>query len=196
MKAYTGVTADGQAVHYVDKKRWLWILSVIYPVQPLMFLWFHAQSGNIGWLILPFVLNYAVAPLVDWAIGEDHNNPPEEIIMQLERDPYYRRLTWIIVPLHFMALLTTAAYATTQPLNAWEFVLVAAFSGIIAGLAINTGHELGHKNSTFEKLLAKIVLAVAAYGHFTIEHNRGHHKTVSTFKDPASARMGESIYKF
>ena len=34
------------------------------------------------------------------------------------------------------------------------------------------------------------------YGHFWIEHNRGHHRDVATPEDPASARMGESIYKF
>ena len=65
-----------------------------------------------------------------------------------------------------------------------------------AGLAINTGHELGHKKSALERTLAKIVLAVPAYGHFWIEHNRGHHRDVSTPEDPASARMGENIYKF
>jgi alkane 1-monooxygenase len=40
------------------------------------------------------------------------------------------------------------------------------------------------------------VLAIPAYGHFTIDHNLGHHHSVSTPDDPASARMGESIYKF
>jgi len=40
------------------------------------------------------------------------------------------------------------------------------------------------------------VLAVPVYGHFWIEHNRGHHRDVSTPEDPASARMGESIYRF
>ena len=69
-------------------------------------------------------------------------------------------------------------------------------AGMTAGLAINTGHELGHKNSKLEKLLAKLVLAVPAYGHFTIDHNRGHHRDVSTPEDVASSRMGESIYKF
>ncbi len=34
------------------------------------------------------------------------------------------------------------------------------------------------------------------YGHFRIEHNRGHHTWVSTAEDPASARYGESIYRF
>ncbi|HEX7385157.1 MAG TPA: alkane 1-monooxygenase, partial [Burkholderiaceae bacterium] len=37
---------------------------------------------------------------------------------------------------------------------------------------------------------------VPAYGHFTVEHGRGHHRWVSTPEDHASARMGESIYRF
>jgi alkane 1-monooxygenase len=32
--------------------------------------------------------------------------------------------------------------------------------------------------------------------HFFIEHNRGHHKNVSTDLDPASSRYGESVYAF
>ena len=40
------------------------------------------------------------------------------------------------------------------------------------------------------------MLAVPAYGHFTVEHNSGHHVKVSTPEDPASSRMGESIYSF
>ena len=40
------------------------------------------------------------------------------------------------------------------------------------------------------------MLAVPAYGHFRIEHNRGHHRFVATPEDHASSRMGESIYRF
>ena len=47
-----------------------------------------------------------------------------------------------------------------------------------------------------ERWLAKLVLAMTGYGHFYIEHNRGHHRDVSTPADPASSRMGESIYRF
>jgi alkane 1-monooxygenase len=35
-----------------------------------------------------------------------------------------------------------------------------------------------------------------SYGHFTIEHNRGHHQRVATREDPASARYGESYWAF
>jgi hypothetical protein len=50
-----------------------------------------------------------------------------------------------------------------------------------------------HKRTKLETLLAKIVLAVPAYGHFCIEHNRGHHRDVATPDDPASARMGVPV---
>jgi alkane 1-monooxygenase len=69
-------------------------------------------------------------------------------------------------------------------------------TGSVGGFCINLGHELGHKNTTLERWLAKIVLAPTAYGHFYIEHNRGHHRDVATPADPASSRMGESIYRF
>lgn len=196
MKGYTATSPDGEAIYYVDRKRWLWALSVVYPLQPFLGIWLHANTGNEAWLFLPLLLNYGLAPLIDWLIGEDHNNPPEAVIMQLDRDPYYRRLTWIVVPLHFVALIGTAWYAGTQDLGPGAVLGLAVIAGMVSGLAINTGHELGHKNSAFEKRLAKIVLAVAAYGHFTIEHNRGHHRDVATPEDPASARMGESIYRF
>lgn len=196
MKGYTGVLPGGEAVHYVDRKRWLWLLSVVYPLQPFVAIWLHFNTGNEMWLLLPILVSYVIAPLLDWAIGEDSNNPPEAVVMQLDQDPYYRRLTFIVVPLHFVTLVGCAWYAATQPLSGWAFVTLAAVAGITAGLAINTGHELGHKNSKLEKSLAKVALAVAAYGHFSVEHNRGHHKDVSTPSDPASARMGESIYRF
>jgi len=196
MKGYTGVSASGEAIHYVDRKRWFWLLSVVYPLQALIPVWLHAATGNELWFFLPFLSNYAVVPLLDWLIGQDTNNPPEEVIMQLERDPFYRRLTYIVVPLHFITIIGCAAYALTQPLSWWAFILLAVVAGMTAGLAINTGHELGHKNSKLEKTLSKIVLAVPAYGHFTVDHNRGHHSLVSTAEDEASARMGESIYTF
>ena len=54
MKGYTGVLADGQAVHYVDKKRWLWLLSVVYPLQPFISIGLHAKTGVEAWFLLPF----------------------------------------------------------------------------------------------------------------------------------------------
>jgi len=117
-------------------------------------------------------------------------------VPQLEADPYYRRLTWAVVPLHFAALIGGAWWVGTNDLSWWAVLLFAYVVGADSGLGINTGHELGHKHGAFEQALARLVLAVAAYGHFTVEHGRGHHRAVSTPEDSASARMGESIYRF
>ena len=196
MKGYTGVLENGEAIHYVDRKRWLWLLSVSFPLQALMPVVLHAYTGNELWFFLPFLLNYLVHPALDAVIGTDANNPPEEVVMQLEQDRFYRRLTYIVVPLHFFILIVCAVYAGTQDLSWWAFILLAIVAGLTAGLAINTAHELGHKNTRIEKAFAKFALAVPFYGHFTIDHNRGHHMLVSTPEDEASARMGESIYRF
>lgn len=44
--------------------------------------------------------------------------------------------------------------------------------------------------------MSRLVLAPVAYGHFFVEHNRGHHVRVATPADPASARYGESFWEF
>jgi alkane 1-monooxygenase len=196
MKGYTATLPSGAAIYYTDRKRWLWAMSVFYPIEPLVGIWLHSLSGNELWLLLPLFFNFGLGPIIDWTLGEDRNNPPDAVVMQLDQDRYYRRLTYATVPLHFVTLVGASWYASTQGLTVWGLIGLAIVAGMTSGLAINTGHELGHKNSKIEKLLAKLVLAVPAYGHFTIDHNLGHHRNVSTPGDPASARMGESIYKF
>lgn len=196
MAGYTGVTASGEAIYWQDNKRWLWILSVLFPLQPFIGLALHHYTGVEAWLFLPLLLNYVMAPLADILLGADPNNPPEEVVRQLDQDRYYRYLTYAVVPMHFVALLGVAAYAGTQDLSTGSILGLAVIAGLTSGLAINSAHELGHKNTRIEKLLAKLALAVPGYGHFTIEHNRGHHRDVSTPDDPASARLGESYYRF
>ncbi|MFQ6006096.1 MAG: alkane 1-monooxygenase [Woeseia sp.] len=196
MKGYTATLETGEAIFYRDRKRWFWMLSVLYPLEPFLGIWLHAETGYQAWLLLPLALGYVVAPILDWILGADENNPPQAVVLQLDGDRYYRLLTYIVVPLHFVTLVGTAYWAGTQYLAWWATIGLAVVAGITSGLGINTGHELGHKKSKLERILAKIVLAVPGYGHFWIEHNRGHHRDVATPEDPASARMGESIYKF
>lgn len=72
----------------------------------------------------------------------------------------------------------------------------AYVTGANSGLGLHTAHELGHKHDLLEQWLARLALALPAYGHFTVEHGRGQHRWVATPEDHASARMGESIYRF
>jgi alkane 1-monooxygenase len=69
-------------------------------------------------------------------------------------------------------------------------VLLAYVAGTDSGLGLNTAHELGHKHNRLEQWLARLALAVPAYGHFTVEHGRGHHRWVATPEDHASCAHG------
>ena len=193
---YTATDADGLRVQYRDRKRWAWALSVVWPLVPLTGLAAHHLTGYEIGLALPLVISYGLLPLLDALIGEDRNNPPEAVVPQLDADRYYRWLTWVTVPLHFVALIACAWWAGTQDLSGWALVLLAYVAGADAGLGLNTAHELGHKHNRLEQVLARLALAVPAYGHFTAEHGRGHHRWVATPEDHASSRMGESIYRF
>ncbi len=193
---YHAYDVGGRPVDYVDHKRWAWSLSVVYPLLPFAGMAAHAYTGWQLALALPLLLSYGLMPLLDFLMGEDENNPPEAVVEQLEQDLYYRWLTWATVPLHFVALIGCAWWVGTQHLSWWAVLLMAYIAGVDSGLGINTGHELGHKHNRSEQWLARLVLAVPAYGHFTVEHGRGHHRWVATPEDHASSRMGESIYHF
>ncbi len=196
MTAYIGQSADGVAIYYRDGKRWLWALSVLYPLQPFIGMALHWYTGFEAWLLLPVATTFIGGPLLDAWFGEDRNNPPAEVVMQLEQDRYYRVLTYLAVLMHLVSFYGAAWWAASQTLSAFGYAAIALVAGMTSGLAINTGHELGHKRSRLERGLSRLALAIPVYGHFTIDHNRGHHIDVATPDDCASSRMGESIYRF
>ena len=190
------MSADGTLVTYTDRRRWLWSLSLFWPTMPVISCLMAANSGQVAWFWGTLVVWYGLVPIIDHLLPTDSSNPPTEVVPQLEEDSYYRVLTYLTVPIHYFTLIYTAYIVGTQNLP-WYAILGLALSvGVVNGLAINTGHELGHKKTKLERWLAKIVLAVVGYGHFLIEHNRGHHVDVATPIDPASAKMGQSIYGF
>jgi len=94
------------------------------------------------------------------------------------------------------ARAVAARLASTGTLSLLGYLGLALTTGVVAGIAINTAHELGHKKDKLERWLSKIALAQTFYGHFSIEHNRGHHVSVATPDDPASSRLGETFWRF
>lgn len=196
MKTYTFDDPDLGRISYTDEKRYLWMLSVLFPLIPFVGMGLMDRTGYQWTLWLPLVFLYAVIPLLDYLFPNDRNNPPEQVVPQLEADAYYRILNHVTVPLHFVTLIGGAWFVASQDLGWFGLLGHSLMVGAISGFGINTGHELGHKKDAMDRLAARLVLAVPFYGHFQMEHNAGHHAEVATPEDSASARLGESIYKF
>jgi alkane 1-monooxygenase len=161
-------------------------------------------SAQVPLWIGPILL-YVLLPALDRFFGPDGQNPPDEAMERLENDKYYRYCTYIYIPFQYASVLLGAYLFTASNLNWLGFegglgwfgkIGVALSVGVLGGVGINTAHEMGHKKDTLERWLSKITLAQTAYGHFYIEHNRGHHVRVSTPEDPASSRFGETFWEF
>ena len=196
MTTYTLEHSQKGLITYTDKKRWLWLSAIIWSLLPLPIMALFLVTNNPWSLIVPLEIGFLLVPLLDYLIGMDTSNPPEEIVPQLEADPFYRRILIAAIPMHFVTLGAGALLVGTQELPIGFFVAFSAIIGLYSGLSINTAHEIGHKNTKLERMLSRIVLSVSGYGHFCIDHNLGHHRDVATPEDPASSRMGESIYRF
>lgn len=181
---------------YRDPKRWLWLLSTLFPLTVILNLLRFERDAAPVWLFVTPVFIYLVIPLLDHLLGPDGRNPPEAAVAQLEADGWYRALVIAFVPIYYLLVVLGAWLAARhagEPL-VWLGLLLSV--GAISGGAINAGHELGHKHPAWERWLARITLAPVAYGHFYVEHNRGHHRLVASFADPASSRLGESFWRF
>lgn len=189
-------TVDGRTKRWRDKKRYLWPLALVVPLLPFGA---HAEAERWGldvfWFLGPLWILVGI-PLVDTLIGTEKGNPPPWAEDQLERDRYYRILTYLYLPLQYAGFFWGAWMFTHADLSTTAKVGLTLTVGAVGGIGIANAHELGHKKDQLERWWAKVVLAQTAYGHFEVEHNRGHHTRVATPEDPASARFGESFWAF
>jgi alkane 1-monooxygenase len=196
-------TIDGQLVRWRDSKRYLWILGAVIPLIP-MGIWgmYALTEWSAWWWFGPFFV-FVIIPVFDLLAGLDPNNPPDEIIEALEEDRFYRWITYAFIPFQIAGFVWGCYLlgggtlpGIEDPLSVVDKIGLATGLGMVAGIGINTAHELGHKKESLERWAARVALAQTFYGHFYIEHNRGHHVRVATPPDPASARLGETVWEF
>ena len=190
------VPSEPSAATWRDPKRYAWLLGLIIPLGPFL-AWAYVRVTGLGafWFLGP-ILVFGVFPVIDILRGLDKSNPPDSVIKWLEQDRYYRWCTYAFIPLQYAGLVFACWLWADGGLSTVDGIGLALTMGIVSGIGINTAHELGHKRAGLERWLSKVALAQSGYGHFFIEHNRGHHVLVATPEDPASARMGESVWAF
>jgi len=181
---------------WTDGKRYAWLLGIVVPLTPFFaWLYWHLTGFEGFWFTAP-VLVFVIFPLLDMVIGLDSTNPPDSVLKFLEQDRYYRWCTYLFIPIQYAGLIFACWMWSSGDLSLVGSIGLAVSMGVVGGIAINTAHELGHKRANSERWLSRVALAQTGYGHFFIEHNRGHHVKVATPEDPASSRLGESFWAF
>ncbi len=144
-----------------------------------------------GWTWLTVVMLATCLPLLDWLLGDDGN-------LHLGADVVgYRFVPWLYIALQ-IATTIWAATAIAKP-----GVGLIESAGLTASVGVTTGvfgflaaHEMVHSTQRTERGVGLLLLASVFYMHFRIAHIQGHHRRAATASDPATARLGESAYRF
>lgn len=154
---------------------------------------YYGGIWSLGSIYVAFVM----IPLLEQFLPKSDENFPPEVEEKKSVSRFFDFLLYLNIPILYGLIAFLFWRIGQGDLATFEIVGMICNVGLVIGTSgINVGHELGHRSTHYEQIMAKILLLPALYMHFFIEHNRGHHKNVATPEDPASARLGESVYAF
>lgn len=140
---------------------------------------------------------FGIIPLLELLLPSNNQAIPAAVEQTRAQQKLFDWLLYLNVPLIIQIIAFAIWQANSQELSTNEYIGLTISLGIVLGSnGINVGHELGHRTQTWERFLGKFLLLPSHYMHFYIEHNFGHHATVATPDDPASARYNETVFQF
>ena len=150
----------------------------------------HQLGG--GWTFLTPVVLFGVIGALDMLIGRGETGGFVKADSPIHR---IAPMLWLPIQVALIFwLLWEFALGRLTPLEIFGMTLsIGAVSGAVG---IVFAHELTHRINWFERFVADILMVSVTYHHFCIEHVHGHHRTVGTKEDPATARLNESFYRF
>lgn len=164
-------------------------------LSPALFLLSIHSDGIAAFSVVIF--NFILIPLLEPFLPNSAKNLPETRAATIKNEPIFDWFLYLNIPLVFACLLLFVQTAQAGSWQATEWLGFSLSLGVIFGVnGINVAHELGHRTKKRDRFFAIVLLTPSFYQHFYIEHNRGHHKNVSTPEDPVSARLNEPIYTF
>jgi alkane 1-monooxygenase len=156
---------------------------------PLAVAWGLWHAPHTGWLVMLGVqLGIAALELLPRL---RRSGPPQA------DSAWHRAILRLHVPLQ-AGLLAVGVYVVLREAASPATAVLAglAAGGVTGALGITFAHELGHSRSRLDRFLAWLLMGSVLYAHFMVEHYRGHHPRAATDEDPASARRGETVWRF
>lgn len=166
------------------------IFYLLALVPGVLAIWGNLHGEWQSALTAMFVLGI-LSPL-EWLMGENRSNKHSE-----PRDAFPEYILYAVVLVQTAVWISLVAGMYLKILEgAWVYV-AAVSSGISAGaVGVVTAHELIHKSSAIKRWLGRYLLNSCGNVYFYVHHLRVHHRWVGTTHDAATARKGETVYRF
>lgn len=170
----------------------VYLLSLTVPLTAFLGLYF---GGPWAWLTVAYV--FVLVPLADVVVGRDRRSHDPQSEARAKASPVYSFVLWAFLPIQTALIMAFGFRWLTEEASAVVRVGWALSTALsCGGIGISVAHELVHRRSRVEQWVGRLLLMTVLYMHFAIEHVRGHHMAVATYEDAATARRGESVYRF
>ena len=172
-------------------KKYKYLFNLFIPLIIGFSLW-----SNSIFVYAALVFLFGIIPFLELFTFADETNLSFDQEAVANSSRFFDWMVYLFLPCQFVLLfyfLFSIGNTSETYLIIGKIVSMGLACGIIG---INVAHELGHRNTWYERLMSQSLLMTSLYMHFFIEHNYGHHQNVSTDLDPASAKRGESLYAF
>lgn len=145
------------------------------------------------WSLFTPVFVFALVPVLDARLGLFEADPPEGA--GSGRSGLYQAWLLLWVPVQIGAMgWVFARLPSGSVLEVCGWILSLGI--VTGGVGITIAHELMHRPTRGEFRLAEVLMSLTTYTHFCVEHVFGHHRHVGTPADPATARLGQSVFRF
>jgi alkane 1-monooxygenase len=168
---------------------WSYWPTLLLPIATWLYLFTIPHGGLTFAAVLAFLLSLVAA---DRLSPRDREPPAGS-----SAGRGLRPLLFGLAASHLVGLAMFLHAVAEGRLQGVDLCVAAFLVGVNSGYsAIVVAHELIHQPRRVEKALGQLLLTTVLYGHFFIEHLRGHHRRAATDEDPASARFGESFVAF
>ena len=149
------------------------------------------------WTFFTPIFAFVLIPILEIILPIQNENLSNNESVAKNKSLFFDLLLYLNLPMvygllgWFLWSVPWANYSTAELTG-----LILSVGVVLGSNGINVAHELGHRQTRWEKTLGKLLLLPALYMHFYIEHNFGHHQKAATTEDPASARYNQTVYSF
>ena len=153
----------------------------------------HDATGALAWTIPLWSLI-----VVDWLSPKVNPNKQKHVVS----DWFYDAILFALTFLQFLIISLLLVYASQLQWGSVQEIATSIVNLIVLRILVGTtsgssaiivAHELIHRSKLHLRVLGRLLLFTVCYEHFVIAHMRGHHLSVATPKDIATARLGESF---
>ena len=136
--------------------------------------------------------------VLDWFSPKVNSNNKKQLVST----GFYDAILYVLAFLQFLIIGLMLSYASQLQWSSAAEIINSSVNLIVLRILVGTtsgssalivAHELIHRSQTHKQILGKMLLYTVCYEHFVIAHLQGHHLSVATPEDIATAKRGEDF---